>query len=354
MDKLDKLIEIKLQELFEQWSPSPFGPTGQDVGWYNGTHAPSVPSRRAIGIDEEKHWKCSKCGHEIDAPLNVPEAGMGYIKCPNCGEAVIQKEGEELVGSSVKESNVDNLLWTYKMVLLNQLNESQMLKESMTYNQRDNFKVFIKRLTLQESEVIFLRQGVTEYSLDNERNINSITSMVEASPLTVEIEKDRKIVANKVGVQPDKLSYVGVQSLDGVEDGKYFHMWDIMGEPAVSDYKLHSSVVGKKYQKGETLELQQKLGQRLGLPAKIAISVGIATLLAIAGYYIYKRVNDQCRKQCKESDDSECLKKCRKMGTQASLIKLRAQRSSCGADVKCRAKLDKEIKKWEAKARKYS
>ena len=230
---------------------------------------------------------------------------------------------------------MNDLLWSYKMVLLDQLNNSHVLKESMNYNKRDNFKIFIKRLTLQEAEMVFL---------------------CEASVSSGEIESDRKIVANKVGVQPDKLSYVGVQSLDGVEDGKYFHMWNIMAEPAAAagHYKLHSSVVGKKYQKGETLELQQRLGQRLGLPAKIAIGVGIATLLAIAGYYIYKRVNDQCRKQCKDSKDPDCIKKCKKLGAQTSVTKLRAQQSNCGTDPKCRTKLDKEIKKWETKVRKYS
>jgi hypothetical protein len=52
MDKLDKLIEIKLQELFEQWGASPFPSSGDS--WYNGAYAPSFPSRRAIGIDDEE------------------------------------------------------------------------------------------------------------------------------------------------------------------------------------------------------------------------------------------------------------------------------------------------------------
>jgi DNA-directed RNA polymerase subunit RPC12/RpoP len=39
--------------------------------------------------------QCSKCGHNFNY-LNEPEAGMGYVKCPLCGDSVQQpgtKEG---------------------------------------------------------------------------------------------------------------------------------------------------------------------------------------------------------------------------------------------------------------------
>jgi predicted Zn-ribbon and HTH transcriptional regulator len=35
--------------------------------------------------------KCKKCGHEFDY-LSVQEAGMGYVKCPKCEEAVTQED----------------------------------------------------------------------------------------------------------------------------------------------------------------------------------------------------------------------------------------------------------------------
>jgi len=58
MDKLDKLIDVKLREFFEQWPapPNPFGPSN-NIGWYNGAYAPSVPSKRAIGWEEEEDEK---------------------------------------------------------------------------------------------------------------------------------------------------------------------------------------------------------------------------------------------------------------------------------------------------------
>jgi predicted Zn-ribbon and HTH transcriptional regulator len=35
--------------------------------------------------------KCKKCGHEFDY-LSIPEAGMGYVKCPKCEESVTQED----------------------------------------------------------------------------------------------------------------------------------------------------------------------------------------------------------------------------------------------------------------------
>jgi len=50
-------------------------------------------------LEEKLIAKCKKCGHEFDY-LSVQEAGMGYVKCPKCEEAVTQ---EDLIDSSLKE-----------------------------------------------------------------------------------------------------------------------------------------------------------------------------------------------------------------------------------------------------------
>jgi len=42
-------------------------------------------------VEEKQIAKCKKCGHEFDY-LSVQEAGMGYVKCPKCEEAVTQKD----------------------------------------------------------------------------------------------------------------------------------------------------------------------------------------------------------------------------------------------------------------------
>jgi len=46
-------------------------------------------------------------------------------------------------------------LQMYKTLLLDQLNESKILKKTMTYNEREKFKAFINKLTLEQAEVIF-------------------------------------------------------------------------------------------------------------------------------------------------------------------------------------------------------
>lgn len=47
------------------------------------------------GVKDKKPTlcKCPKCAHMIDY-MNEPEAGMGYIKCPNCGEPITQEGGK--------------------------------------------------------------------------------------------------------------------------------------------------------------------------------------------------------------------------------------------------------------------
>jgi len=55
MDKLDKLIEVKLQELFEQWGANPFPSSGD--GWNNGAYAPSIPIKDRRDIDDEEDDK---------------------------------------------------------------------------------------------------------------------------------------------------------------------------------------------------------------------------------------------------------------------------------------------------------
>ena len=51
MDKLDKLILIKIRE---QWGASPFPSSGE--GWNNGAYTPSIPikDRRDINDEEEE------------------------------------------------------------------------------------------------------------------------------------------------------------------------------------------------------------------------------------------------------------------------------------------------------------
>ena len=69
---------------------------------------PGTPeSENYKNAELEEIAKCPKCGHEF-AYLSVPEAGMGWVKCPKCEEAVTQ---ENLIIAPFK--NVEQLLKKY-------------------------------------------------------------------------------------------------------------------------------------------------------------------------------------------------------------------------------------------------
>jgi len=53
--------------------------------------------------------KCKKCGHEFDYD-STPEAGMGYVKCPKCKEAVTQ---EDLIIAPYDKDNPPTFLKKY-------------------------------------------------------------------------------------------------------------------------------------------------------------------------------------------------------------------------------------------------
>ena len=57
----------------------------------------------------EEIAKCKKCGHEFNY-LSVPEAGMGYAKCPKCEESVTQ---EDLIIAPYTKENYPDYLKKY-------------------------------------------------------------------------------------------------------------------------------------------------------------------------------------------------------------------------------------------------
>ena len=52
---------------------------------------PGTPEADNFKAEISNIAKCSKCGYEFDY-LSVQEAGMGYVKCPKCEEAVTQND----------------------------------------------------------------------------------------------------------------------------------------------------------------------------------------------------------------------------------------------------------------------
>jgi predicted Zn-ribbon and HTH transcriptional regulator len=51
----------------------------------------NTPETKTKTAELEEIAKCKKCGYEFDY-LSVQEAGMGYVKCPKCEEAVTQED----------------------------------------------------------------------------------------------------------------------------------------------------------------------------------------------------------------------------------------------------------------------
>lgn len=217
----------------------------------------------------------------------------------------------------------NQLLWACKMTLLEQLNESQVLKESMTYNEKDKFEDFIKELALEEAKMIFLREDTWQNEQDAirgmlQRLVTKRLKMHDQESRGPDWERKYRKYTTSIHRLRNKL-----------------------------DNNLKDRIAFRKANNEEILT-KERLGRKLGLPAKIAIGVGIATLLAIAGYFIYKRFKDQCTKQCKTSTDPDCLKKCRQLAMRTSISKLQAAKSVCG-DQKCKDKADKQIRKLQQK-----
>ena len=87
-------------------------------------------------------------------------------------------------------------------------------------------------------------------------------------------------------------------------------------------------------------------------PVKFMKKVAIATAIAIAALYLYKKLSDPCIRQCKT--DRDCIKKCRLDAINKTINGLRNQMSACkdtANPVKCETKVKKEISKWQDKAR---
>lgn len=73
----------------DTFSPSkPKTPNLEDQNKKKGT--PETKTNTAE-LEINKIAKCSKCGHKFDY-LSVQEAGMGWVKCPKCKEAVTQED----------------------------------------------------------------------------------------------------------------------------------------------------------------------------------------------------------------------------------------------------------------------
>lgn len=87
---------------------------------------------------------------------------------------------------------------------------------------------------------------------------------------------------------------------------------------------------------------------------KIAIWATGGVALAAASMFIYKKYFSAKAKACKNaSDPKACIAKIKKEGAKAAISALNTAKGSCGKSKnpdKCKAKMDKQISRWKAKA----
>ena len=188
---------------------------------------------------------------------------------------------------------MDNLLWAYKMYLLDGLNSSVVLRESLKVCKDEKFRDFIKDLTANQV-VRILEAGPFDYDVDAPQSLDQLQGALNS------------ILS---GVDPEEV----VKKLNIVQH-----------KPGMSTTK------------------------------KIIAGMGVATLIGVIGYLLYKKFRDKCKQACRNSKDLDCMKKCKASSIRSVVTKLNSERSKCKGDRKCIEKFDKQIIRWREKLRKYS
>jgi hypothetical protein len=170
------------------------------------------------------------------------------------------------------------ITWACKMFLLDELKSSKTLRESLSYDEKDKFKNFVKDLKV-ESILKILRED---------------------------------------------------------------------HQPSPFDYDIDSPLSLKELERG----LKDALGIKYGIDKKIIVSIGLATLLAIIGYLLYRKYKDRCKQICSKSvAKAGCMNKCRVVNIRAIIRTLNNEKSKCGTDKKCIMKFEKKIRGWQEKLR---
>jgi hypothetical protein len=128
----------------------------------------------------------------------------------------------------------------------------------------------MKYLLIEKSKRVSVKpyQRKGKYVIGHQR----VDPRNKGQPISVEeqfnIQKDRKFVAEKIGVPPENLDYVGIQSFRPMEE-KYMYLWNV-NDP--SSKKHMSTVTGeiKDYPKQE-VKHRDKLGSAfIGVPDSFA------------------------------------------------------------------------------------
>lgn len=118
--------------------------------------------------------------------------------------------------------------------------------------------------------------------------------------------------------------------------------------------KRAKSAAGRMYGKDRSPMAKEKARKQFASAAKNVAKnpvtmAAAAAAAAAAGYAAYKRFMSAGAKACKGAEDRKaCMAQYKQKARQAQINVMAAKKSACGADPKCKAKIDAKIAKLKA------
>jgi len=224
-----------------------------------------------------------------------------------------------------------DLTWAMKKTLLENLQEGNFLVEEV-----EDYKNWILNEATYEQ--------LLNLCFNNKEGKYYEASLIESLILT-EVSKSEAL--SKLTARQERLGTKKV--------AKYYDLQkrrikaDIAGDTArkIDAFLSNMGKSVRDYFKSEQGKQTLKYG---GLAILGAVALGVAA------NFIYKRYFSAAAKACKNAKDVKaCMKKFEKDAIKKTIQKLKQEKAACSKTAKpekCSARLDKEIKKWQAKLQK--
>jgi len=204
-----------------------------------------------------------------------------------------------------------------KVFLKDLVKESKLIKESLSFS--EHLKMYKEVSDLSEDEMISL-------------------VFFEGEVLTEENSGKIRALQSKLS-KALKLGFAGVAA--GIGAGSVY-----VGKQARNIAKLGSKITPKS-------DVSMKsYYSSISKAGSGYMAAGAVTLAAVA-YFLYKRLNDPCKKQCKSDKNKQlCYYQCAENAAKKVLMNLKSELGKCGKTKnpdKCKKKITKEIQKWQGK-----
>lgn len=238
---------------------------------------------------------------------------------------------------------------TYQNVLMEQfrnLNTKKEIEFEITKEDIGEFcKVFLKDL-VKESKVI---KESLSFS-DHLKMYKEVSNLSEDEMISLVFFEGEVLTEEKIGALGSKLKKAAALGFAAVAGG-------------VGIQKIRRGVTATKLAKDNPAGIFQVAGQKRFLHPKMVQTLGKSSIksgailagvtLAILSYFIYKNLNDPCRKKCKSDKNQKlCYYMCAENAAKKVLMNLKSELGKCGKTKnpdKCKKKITKEIQKWQGK-----